>query len=235
MSLFDSSKSKLWVAEYDLTADTVDIEFGGPRALPDVTTLADSAEALIAGLAPHPTVEWEGIFNDSSGRSDAILADMRALTGEAPISYFPKGAGAASVIGYSGGARYASGSTKTAVGNAVRQSASFDLDQFDYVKTLAAAANYTSTTSETSIDDSAATTAGFTFVVHVTVADDTYDVLLQDSADNSAWATVVTVSSGAPNKSRSVQTGTLRRYVRLRVVLNSATSVTLVAAYFRKA
>ncbi len=49
MAKFDSSVSKLYVAQYDLTPSTTEISGPGGVAVRDVTSLADSGHKFIRG------------------------------------------------------------------------------------------------------------------------------------------------------------------------------------------
>lgn len=70
----------------------------------------------------------------------------------------------------------------------------------------------------TSFDNGAATTGGAIAHLHVTSvsASDSIVVTIEDSANNSDWATIGTFASkSAPGAERIVITGTVRRYVRV--------------------
>ena len=78
----------------------------------------------------------------------------------------------------------------------------------------------TNTTTGTGIDQTASTSTGWTAHLHVTLVDGgSWVVTVQDSADNSSWATIATfaakTAAGSERLVSAASTTTVRRYVRV--------------------
>lgn len=96
----------------------------------------------------------------------------------------------------------------------------------------------TATANGTSQDNAAATTTGAVAHLHVTDASGTtptLDVVIEDSADNSSWATIGTFAQLAVEGSERISiAGTVRRYVRARWTIAGTTpSFTFIVALAR--
>jgi len=103
---------------------------------------------------------------------------------------------------------------------------------------LLADTSITADGSSTSVDGAAATTAGGSAYLHITglSAGDTIVVTIEDSANDSTWATIgtFTIDGSAINGQRIAIAGTIRRYVRATYdVTGAAVSFPLAVALHR--
>ena len=125
------------------------------------------------------------------------------------------------------------------VGSLVAMSASINMGLVTRSKSTGTKSTVTASTSGTSIDDAASSASGGDWVYHVFAftasgGNARWQVALQDSANNSSWADVSSVNVSAVGAAKTSITGTLRRYVRQRVVLDASSgSITFAASYNR--
>jgi hypothetical protein len=104
-----------------------------------------------------------------------------------------------------------------------------------------AAATGANTASGVDWPTAAATAKGGYFIYHVTAGDDgTVTLSVDDSADNSNWLALSGATSGSINATAGTSaivalgaTATVRRYLRWQVALDTAVTVTFVAAFVR--
>lgn len=93
----------------------------------------------------------------------------------------------------------------------------------------------TATGAETSVDQAASSSNGGVANLHVTAFTGTdCTIKIQDSADDAAWADLITFStvSGVTSE-RATVTGTVDRYVRVNITAGTFTSVTFAVAFAR--
>jgi hypothetical protein len=242
MAKFDSSTSKFYLNQFDLTTYTTDLTVGGGRALNEITTFGSS------GANFHPanqaeTFSWSGFYDTTATSGpDEVLGALRTSSTAAVVSYWPAG----DTLGYPGrtGAEGWANTYETAatVGSVVTATATIDTGQTFRIKAAAAYATVTASTSGTSIDDAAASSAGGSWTYHIFAlsavgSNARWHLNLQHSSDNSSWADVssatVTASDGV-GAANTAFTGTLNRYVRSRVVLDASSgSLTYGISYTR--
>tara|TARA_Y100000310_G_scaffold50965_1_gene47023 strand:- start:1105 stop:1830 length:726 start_codon:yes stop_codon:yes gene_type:complete len=240
MAFYDSRVSKLYVAQYDLTSFTREMSEPGDRPLRDVTVLGDSGHKWFPGTE-EGKASWAGLFDDGASGSDAILDHLRSATAANVITVWP-GDTVLGNTGFGTGEGWSTGpDIKSTVGDMVTMSADLELGAVDRIKSLGPLVSKTADFSGSSIDDSASSSSGGSWFYHITTWTTSggtleWKIILEDSADDAAWATVgsESVTLTAVGAARRAFTGTLRRYVRITVDL-VATSGTLefIAGYER--
>lgn len=244
MAFFDTEKSKLYIAQFDLSSVCVDMGVQSQEGLYDVTTFGDGGRKWSRGLADDK-LTIETIYTDAAGGSDDILnVILRArtkVTGPDVITALP-GGDALSAQGYSTNHGWIKNPViNSRVGNRVDLSAGeLEMSEMDAVKSLQArhTSNITADENGTAIDDGAATSAGGVFVVHAFV--------LTASGGNTQWvmrlqmdttggfssptdaATLTFTNATGPQALRTSFTGSFERHVRIQFDLD-ATSGTLQA------
>ncbi len=233
MAKFDSSTSKIYLDQFDLTSYTTDLSVGGGRGLNEVTTFGDS------GAKFHPTLQtesysWSGVFDDTAtSGSSAVLRTLRTATSGSVISYYPAG----DTLSYSGRAApegYVSSYTEPAsVGSVVTSTSTLDVGQTFNTKVAAPYATVTATTTGTSIDDAAGTTGGIRWFYHVFALSGTWTLKLQHSSNNSTWVDLVEASVSAIGGYSAESSGTFNRYVRSNATLSGSGSITYAISYSR--
>jgi len=240
MAFYDTRVGKLYVAQYDLTSFTREASTPLDRPLRDVQVYGNTG---FKGIPGHhqDTLAWRGLFDDGASGSDVILNALRGASSSQVVSIF-HGDSVLGNMGLTSGEMWVEGALHEArVGNAV--SASFDaqLGAAARSKSLGPKQTVTSTDSGTSIDDSASSSDGGTWAYHVlawsaTGGNARWQLVLQDSANNSTFATVASesVNITAVGAAFRTFTGTLRRYVRIRAVLDATSgSLEFIGAYER--
>lgn len=210
-----------------LTGDFSNSQITGEVQVVDVTTYGNDDEVFLAGLGKGALV-MGGLFNDAANRSDA---ELNAALGASD--------GKLVTVGYGGltignrlsmiQGRINSYNVQNSVTDAVRVSSTWTADggirngvSLHDLTAETVAADFAS------VDQTASTAFGATAFLHVTAFTGT-DVLIrvQDSADDSTWADLITFSSVTGiTQQRSTTTGTVERYLRAQVVSGTFTSVT---------
>ncbi len=239
MSFFDSSVSKLYVAEYDVTPFTTEISLPTGRPVRSVTTLADAGEMSIPGTH-NSQGSWSGLHDvhASNDNWDKIISEVKAAAAPGdPLSYWPKGT-ALGVQGEVAAIQIPDESRRTSVGNVVEASAVLQVDGKVYRAKALTKQTVSATTLGTSIDGLAATTDGAAFIYHVEAITGQWQIDLEDSADDAAFATVSGMASGSitVRESKLIVSAagtTLRRYVRLSLTEDVAGSITIIAGFVR--
>lgn len=241
MAFFDAEVSKLFVAQFDISAACVDMGVRNQAGLYDVTAFGDGGRKWSRGLTDDK-LTVETIYTDAAGGSDdvfnIILRARTKSTGPDIITALSVG-DTISAQGFSSPYGWAKNpSIATRVGNRVDLSAGeLEMGKMDYLKSLKArhTANITADENGTEIDDSAASSAGGVFVIHV--------FTFSASGGNAQWVArlqtddtsgfpsstdAATITISAVGASRTTFSGAFERFVRVQWDLD-ATSGTLQA------
>jgi hypothetical protein len=240
MAFYNTRVGKLYVAQYDLTGFTKEARTPLDRPLRDVTVYGDAG---FKGIPGHhqDTFSWRGLFDDGAAGSDVILDALRSATSSQVVTIF-HGDSVLGNVGLSSGDMWAEdGLHEAQVGNAVSASFESQLGAAARVKSLGPKQTVTATDNGTSIDDGASSSAGGNWSYHVLTfaasgGNARWQIVLQDSANNSTFATVASESVNITAVGAAFRsfTGTLRRYVRVRWVLDATSgSLEFIAAYER--
>jgi hypothetical protein len=241
MALYDSKDTVLYLGQYDITGYTTSAGLTGSRALHDATVFGKAGAVFHPGTET-PTLSWAGFYDDGTAGSEVIINALKGATSSSVMSLYPGTDAISQRVSASGGAWITDPVAESSVGSLVSMSASFNLDTVERSKSAGTKSTITSSTSGTSIDDAAATSAGGTWVYHIfalsAVGGSTrWHLNLQHSSNNSSWTDVssatVTASDGV-GAAKTEFSGTFNRYVRQQVVLDASSgSITFAMSYNR--
>lgn len=224
---------------YDISPFCDDAQISKALDEVETTTFGSTAKQYLTGFQDG-SISLGGFFDGSAAGSDAILD--AAFNGGAE----------AFTVGYAG----------TAVGNRADLASALD-KKYDVSGAVGAAVKFkaelradggavggvflhalgaeTATGTGTAVDGGAATSAGYLATLHVTgvsgTATPTVTVKIQDSADNSTWADLITFTAATAigGETKSAATGTVRRYTRAIWTISGTTpSLTFAVALARR-
>ncbi len=243
MSFFDSKVSKLYVAQYDLTAALTNVQVNPSAKLLDKTVLGDDGMKHQRGIEDG-SIAIEGYYEDTAAFGlDVALDALKADTDGEVATYWPAG-DTREYLGYSAGAALLEGYEYTSrVGSLVTARANLvGNGTFDRPKSLNAKKTVTASTNETSIDDAASSSAGGIFIVHIVAFSATggnaqWKLHLQESSDDGsgdAFAAISSITITAVGATRVTFSGAFERYVRLRAERDATSgSLTYQTSYVR--
>lgn len=204
----------------------------------ETTTFGDQDKTYIVGLADG-TISTSGLFDSSAGASDAVLSGLIA-TEDNTFTVLPEGltAGTRSILA---NGQMTSYEISSPVADVVSISAEVQADGGLYSGVaLNGLAVVSASGVSASIDNGAATSNGVLANLHVTAndRDGAATIKVQDSADGSTWADLVTftsVSASATVGESITSTGTVNRYLRAEHTLAGASgSVTFHVSVARR-
>jgi len=241
-----SQNTRVYVDGYDISGDASSAESNLTAVMGDDTTFLSTGRTHQKGILDDHFI-YEGFFDDSAAGVDVIFSALRArsyTSGYSDIfSMYPDldTVGKPGKAGLIDNSRY---SAPVKVADLVTVKAEFGVEGgIMPIKSLGAQATITGTTTGTTVDDSASSALGGTWLFHIfaisCVGGNARAVFtLQDSANGTDWLTVGTesynVSGAVPTQGIHNFTGTLRRYVRLLVTKDCTTmSLTYQAGYHR--
>jgi hypothetical protein len=231
MAIKSGLNQRFYVHGNDLSGDTAAITsvVGGFDDL-DFTDITKVAHVHSNQLASG-SMEWSSFFNDAAGQAHAVLSALPltdvvvtwllgTAIGDPAFSLTSKLASAYGVARARDGAMDISARAEGSAGHALEEATAL----------TAADDTFSSASSATSIDQTAQTTLGATAVCHVlSIGSGTPTILIEDSADNSSWATLLTFGAQAVNTGKRVtSTATVDRYVRITTTGTFANCVVVV-------
>ena len=230
MAFIHGKNTAVLIDEFDVSAFFNSADVAATTETAETTTFGNSAKTYIAGLR-DATLSLGGMFDGSANAVDDVLA--AALGGSAIFSVMPQGAGAIGNVAKLADAFATSYSVAATVADAVQVSAEAQvtgglLPGF-VVADLAARTGAGQTAA---LDNGASTANGAKAFLHLTAFSGTdITVKIQESADNLAWADMITftLASGVTSESQTAA-GTIDRYLRVDIsgTFSSATfAVTL--------
>lgn len=196
----------------------------------ETTTFADQDKTYIVGLSDG-TISTSGLFDSSAGASDAVLSGLIA-TEDNTFTVLPEGtvAGTRSIIA---NGQMTSYEISSPVADVVAISAEVQADGGLYTGVALNGLQVVSASGVSgSVDHGSATGNGALANLHVTAndRDGATTIKVQDSADGSTWADLITftsVSASATGGESITSTGTVNRYLRAEHTLaGSSGSVT---------
>jgi hypothetical protein len=224
-------KTRILLGDFSLSAKLASVSLPYTVDMLDVTTFADNGvKRFIPGLS--------GSTASASGFIDADTAtDVAAWTTAQPLTYAP--------FGLAHGSRVELVDTLRATyttGTQVAGVASFDLaattDGFtDFGVSLHDLTAETADENGTSLDGSASSANGGVAQLHVTAFSGLTNavITIEDSADDSSWATIATFATVTGLTSERVAvTGTVRRYLRYVLDVTGTGSVTFQTSFARR-
>ena len=209
-----SNELRFYLGAYDLSGMSVraSIELAAPVL--DRTSFVDAAEFGTADIR-RDAIEWAGWFDDQAEGIDALIGTLIGTRGDVLSFFLGTGTGDRA---YSGTLFVAAVKPSGNVGELVRVEGNYKPDQsFDVCKHFGPKTTITTSgTTHGSVDDSAASTGTHQMYSNLTIyTTGTVRLDLQDSADGTAFTSLVTANYTAIGSKKSEFTGTLRRYVRV--------------------
>jgi hypothetical protein len=241
MPFVHGKKTAVLFDQYDLSAYLNEASYSAEIETAETTAFGNNSKAYIPGLADG-TVSLSGMFEGSANSIDATLATSLGATTDNVLTTAIGG----NTIGNR--ARLAaiqstSYEVTAPVGDIVSASAELQCDGgLDAGIVLAAGVTASATGSQTGQDNGASTTNGGVGHLHVTsnTRNGAVQVLVEHSADNSTWATLVTftatTSSTTLANRQVITTNPVNRYLRATVssVAGSTGSITYSVAFARR-
>ncbi len=223
--------------EFDLSGDSRTIgTMGITYAEDDVTGQSNGVHNFTLGIPTAALSGYQSVFaTDGSARSYDALAAV-----ETRIVSVPIGIKAAPAVGDPAFLHYADQSSFTHDGagpvlitaNLPRGTDYIDLERVWGV-TLAAGTSISATTNYSSVDNGASTTNGLKAFLHVTTTSSgNWSLVIQDSANDSVWADLITFSSDGSAITAEVgeASGTVDRYLRFQATRTAGTTAFWVTA-----
>jgi len=235
MAFHSGSEGRVYLDFYNLSPYLNNVSVTRNRDLTDVSCLGDGNRDFFPTIS-NASCTVSGFLDSLSGASEpALRAAFEASSSEAvSIFYNTDAIGSRGVCGSGWTASYEASAPVDGV-QAVAADFQFT-GQVDACVSLHALGTETTTGTYTSVDNTAATTNGAVANLHVTAAGatGTGTVLIQDSADNMTFATIITFANFTTTTSETkTYSGTVRRYVRAN--LSSARNTqTFVVAFGRR-
>jgi hypothetical protein len=218
------------VDEIDLSGDSRQIgSFGKSIMIDPQTGWSDNVENFSLGHSEHMLTGYQAVFNNTALTGSHIEL---SATEEYVVS-LPIGIRAAPAVGDPAFlSSFEQMSYKAQGEGAVLVEAEFvkaitDSDhEAVFGSVLAAGASLSATTNGASVDNAASSANGALAHLHITVSDGgTWAFKVQDSADDAAWADLITFSSdgSAVAGERGDVAGTVDRYLRFQATRTSGT------------
>lgn len=237
MAFAHGKSTKVFYGSYDLSSYLNSVSLARTADQADTTTFGATYKTSIAGFTDG-VISMEGFWDGTAGAIDALLA---ASLGSATNTIMTISRNAADAVGDQAElvqVKSTSYEVSSSINDVTAISAEVQGDGAIGVgKILHAHEAETSTAAETSVDGGASTTTGGIAHLHVTAASaaDTLDVIIEDSANDSDWATIATFTQAtAITNEAEVITGTIRRYVRASwTIAGTEPSFTFVVALAR--
>lgn len=189
------------------------------RDLAETTTMGKDSKTFIPGLR-ESMFSADGLFDGNAAAAAAIVDTALGASTDSLVAIYPIGDTALGSVGYAMRARAKAHKVKSPVDGVVDTSAEFQGDDdADRVLSHHVLGAETNAGNAASIDGGAATTSGGAAHLHVTALTGTsITVVIQDSADNVAWATILTFTAatvaGTSERVATSSSATIRRYTR---------------------
>lgn len=226
MPTFTHGKAaKVYANGYDLTSYFKEASMPKTADVAETSALGDAAKSYVAGQA-DATFKASGMMDGTAGAADAVLNTALAADGS-EITYLPAG-DAVGATGYCMQGAVTQHEVTAPVADVVQiQAGAQSATGAERVTSLQALTAKTGTANGTSVDNAAASTAGGVGYLQVTAINGspTGTIKIQDSADDSTYADIITFTSvTTANVSERVEiTGTVRRYTRETHVITGGT------------
>lgn len=240
MAFKHGRNAAILIDEFDVSAYFMGSDESAEVDLPPTTTYGASAvRRQVVGLKDG-TMSLEGYHDAAAGGSQAVL---KAIYGSATASVVTKAPEGVATIGLPAlmlSAREKTLKSGSPVDGVTPISSELTADGgIDLLgKVHKALGATTATANSTSIDNAVATTNGGVGHIHATAigGTPTLDAVIADSADDSAFATILTFAQlTAAGKQRVEITGNVRRYTRETHTVGGGTpSITYAVAFARR-
>jgi hypothetical protein len=224
MATFTAGRSaKVHVNGYDLSEYLKTASTNASADTADASAFGDAAKVYVP-LQRDATFQADGMHQSGTATIDGVLSTALGVDG-AEVTHFPAG----DAIGASGYALQGidtSHDVSSPVDDVVKCSMSLQsVVGVEIVTSHRAWASGTAAGTATTVDGAVATTTGRLGYLHAQVTGGTLTVKIQDSADDSTYADIVsfTAVSGTASE-RIAAAGTTRRYTRAVWTLNGGTA-----------
>ncbi len=225
--------------DFDLTTYLNSASVAASVEVPETTTFGSSDRSFIVGHN-EGTVSFEGLFDGTTDSADSIFSAALGNTTDKVISVSTDSTsvGGRAILVSSASTSYEISSPLTDVvsvsGEAVANGG------LDYGVWLGCKSAVTSTSTGTSVDNSASSANGGVAHLHITANTRTATTVakIQHSSDNSTFAdltTFTTIAIGDTTHERKLVTGTVNRYIRAVVTPAAGSgSITFSVAFSRR-
>ena len=225
--------------DFDLTTYLNSASVAASVEVPETTTFGSSDRSFIVGHN-EGTVSFEGLFDGTTDSADSIFYAALGNTTDKVISVSTDSTsvGGRAILVSSASTSYEISSPLTDVvsvsGEAVANGG------LDYGVWLGCKSAVTSTSTGTSVDNSASSANGGVAHLHITANTRTATTVakIQHSSDNSTFAdltTFTTIAIGDTTHERKLVTGTVNRYIRAVVTPAAGSgSITFSVAFSRR-
>ena len=204
----------------------------------ETTTFGNDAKTYIVGLKDG-SMSLSGMFDGALLASDATLSAVIGNSANNVVTFAPSPVFGA--VAFSAEAIETSYEVSSPVSDVVAANAEVQADGgIDRCLLLAALSAVTTTSTGTSIDNTASTSSGGVGYLHVTANDRTAGSVfkVQHSADNSTFADLITFTTVATSTTQAEKievAGTVNRYVRASFAPGGSTgSITYSLAFARR-
>jgi hypothetical protein len=208
--------TRVLIGERDLSSSFKEFTAGANIDMAETSAFGNVNKTYVQGLADS-TIGLNGMFSGGVDEIDEALNELLGSIANTPVIVAPNGYG----IGKSAfglGAQQSSYEITGSIGDVVAVSTQFQSKVDSGGRSGKLLTPGTSATgNQTSVDNGAATTNGGYALLSVTETAGGATVTVQDSADNTAWATIATFAAagaGTPTSEYVAITGTIRRYTR---------------------
>lgn len=236
MTFVHSGSSGVLLNEKAVSGDVSGYTFTHSRELGEVTSLLDTGTRWQPGIAGG-SLAVRGMFNSAAGSLHGEIMTAIGTDDAALWSIYPDGTtiGKPALIAVTDVEGY------DIAGN-VRETVTLTIDTMpddgvDMGVWLHALGAETADGNATSVDNGAATSAGGVGALHVSAYTGLTSAVIkiQDSADNSSFADIITFATvTAVTSERKRITGAVRRYVRATIDVTGTGSVTYAVAFARR-
>lgn len=219
MAFVNSNQTRLIYGTNPLAAYLKSVAPSFTADMLDVTTLADTSKAFLAGLTDY-ALNVDGLFDSTTTAGDvwANITAALAASSTTPVSVAPEGFAVGNsvwVLPVKAGTYEVAGTVADLVTFTMAMQPA---DTPAVGRSLSDLTAYTTTTNGTSVDNSAASSNGAVINLHVTAASGTTPTLavtIQHSTNNSTWTTIATFTTATAATSETVTVaGTVNRYTR---------------------
>lgn len=232
MAFVASKKSRLLVGDFHLAAYATQVGSQWQQAMLDSTVLTDTAKAFTPDQH-ESTLTVQGLY-DTAEHAD--LAAWKSAAAQ-PVSFGPSGFALGSELWMVNALL-----SEFSLGSAIGGMGSFGLTAqtdglTDFGVSLHDLTAVTADESGTGHDGAAATALGGSVHLHVTAFSGFSGavVIVEDSANNSDWATIATFTTvAAVTAERQAVAGTIRRYTRYSVDVTGTGSITFQVGLARR-
>jgi hypothetical protein len=229
---------RVLVDQYDLSSYLMDAKVSKDVELYDTTTFTSTSKTFQPGLKDGK-LSLSGLWDQSAGATDPVFAAALGSSSGQAVSYFPAGYGTIGNRAEIFSSRQTNYEPGAGVADLVKISGAMQSDGgMDSAVVLHALGIETGTGDFASVDNGAASANGGVGQLHVTGDNGTALVVkIQDSADDSSFADIITfTSTGVVGSERIIlAAGTaVRRYVRAIVSTLTGTSFTFAVLFARR-